>query len=558
MLLSETSIKDKFLYRKISIEQKDFLFNILKKSIDFYSGEIRDGKPLKYLDLSQLKKLIAEDIPLNGCSLNDLENILEEKVLQYSIAQFDQKYLSFPDTGNSLAGLSADIVTPFLNQNLIAVDRSAPVATFVEMQLIFWLRKLVGYSYSNLNDDNLKLEDVGGMWTSGGNMSNHVAVLVAMHNKFPLLKERGIFDLKKRPCIILAKGIEHFSFSNAAIALGLGEKGIRWAKSNSNYKTDINSIEEELIACEKDQVEPFMVISVAGNCRTTNIDNIEAIGKLCKKYNIWFHVDACHGGSLLFSKKFKKYLKGVHIADSISLDPHKGLFVTYPSSYVLFKDPKTLSKFSRYPEKAKDPSCLDLGLIMPFYGSRGFHSLKLWMLIKHMGINGIDQAIDSRSDVNIEITQILKKSELFILVNENEFYRQAFLFCPKNVHKEMLALREQKEFKDDLFHDLVSKYTKLFCQSLYERGNVIFDLFSLPDLDNKVGLGSKKKYNMMAMAIGHPFIDRKAKIAIYQEIKHVGNIFRKKMIEELSSLNAKNNSNLESLQETGNFSPASW
>jgi glutamate/tyrosine decarboxylase-like PLP-dependent enzyme len=497
-------------------QQRAFLDEAMRLGLSFLDGSARGGAVIDYQSLTELRHHLAQPLPLDGMPFGALLDEVRNSVVRYSIAQCDQRYLAFPDTGNSLAGIAAGILSSFLNQNLIAFDRSAPSATIVEIELLQWLRELIGYSHKSVDAPGLTLADVGGIWTSGGNMSNHVAVLVALHSRFPGIARTGLHGLTKKPVIVLARGIEHFSFASAALSLGLGRDSLVWIKSGPDYTTDTSSLRATLDSLDPG-CEPFMVVGIAGNCRTTGIDDISAIRDVCDEYNIWLHVDACHGGSLLFSEKLRGRLAGIEKAQSVSLDPHKGLFVGYPCSYVLFKDPTALSFVCRYPDKLHDPDCLDLGLIMPFYGSRGFDSLKLWMLIKNLGVRGIGALIERRQDLNNRLVRRLKKSGWFTLLNDGSFYRTAFVFYPATVR----LLAEQRglyEAAPEVLRKVVNRATTEFSERLYQSGAAVFDAFSLADLDNRVGLGCEVSYSAMAMAVGQPDMDQAVEEGIFHAI----------------------------------------
>ncbi|MBF0564834.1 MAG: aspartate aminotransferase family protein [Nitrospirae bacterium] len=528
------NFEEYFICGEASSQQREFLKKIMDLGLSFMSGATRDNLVLRYIDNDMLKTYFSEPLPMSGGNLDEIYTILRDKVVKFSIAQSDPRYLAFPDSGNSLATLSADILAAFLNQNLIAVDRSAPSATFVELQLILWLRELIGYSTHSLRDLP-NLNEVGGMWTSGGNMSNYVAVLVALHQRFPEIMQAGLQSLDRRPVIIQAKEIAHFSFAGAATALGLGSESIMWVKANPDYSTDTESVLEALRNCPDDK-KPFMVVCVAGNCRTACFDNIKKMREICDSHGLWLHVDACHGGNLLFSPELRKqFLDGIEQADSVSLDPHKGLFLTYPSSYVLFRDPKCLGKLCRYPEKVLDSSCLDIGLITPFFGSRGFQSLKLWLLIKHLGLNGLRHVVEARQKLNHKITKMLEETGYFTFFNQNYFYRLAFVFCPKHlrVHIPQIVRDEEDRIR---MRNIISSYTREFCNTLYKSGEVVFDLFSLQDLNDKLCLGTKEGYNTMGMAIGHSLIPEKIIKRIKDKIRRVGKDLNSRMLEDVEQI----------------------
>lgn len=535
-----------FINDDISEEQKKLLHKVLDLGIDFLDGNIRQGKALNYLDMGELKQKFSSEIPTDSSDYDSLYSMLHE-ISKYSISQSAHTFLAFPDSAGSLATYCADIIASFLNQNLIAVDRSAPVATYVEAQLIAWLRYLIGYSDTSINQAH-SLSEVGGMWTTGGNMSNHIAILTALLTKFPEIMNYGLCSLEKRPVIIVSKEIAHYSFLAAARILGIGSENVVWAETTREFTSDVDSIKYCLDHLNDDCV-PFMVVAVAGNCRTSAIDDLYSIAKICEEKNIWFHVDACHGGSLLFSNSLKSLLRGIEVADSVTIDPHKGLFTTYSSSYVLFKDTSVMNKYCRYPEKTLQTDIFDLGLITPFYGSRGFESLKLWLLIKHLGVKKIGEIVEQRNNYFSNLTAIIDSTGYFCPLSKSTFYRAVYVFYPDVIRS---CVDELKLSAHDI-KNYIDKYTVLFSEKLYTRGNVIFDLFSLKDVDNSVGLGNGITYKVIGVCCGHAEMSIEDFRFIEKEIRIVSEKIQVLMLNELKG------SNLDIIEpkslESG---PASW
>lgn len=535
-----------FINDDISEEQKKLLHKVLDLGIDFLSGDIRKGKALNYLDMDTLKQKFSSEIPMNLSDYDSLYSMLHE-IAEYSISQSTHAFLAFPDSAGSLATYCADIISSFLNQNLIAVDRSAPVATYVEAQLIAWLRYLIGYSDTSINKAH-SLSEVGGMWTTGGNMSNHIAILTALLTKFPEIMNNGMCSLEKHPVIIVSKEIAHYSFLAAARILGIGSDNVVWAETTQGFTSDVESIKYCLDHLNDDCV-PFMVVAVAGNCRTSAIDDLYSIAKICDEKNIWFHVDACHGGSLLFSNRLKSLLHGIEMADSVTIDPHKGLFTTYSSSYVLFKDTNVMNKYCRYPEKTFKTDIFDLGLITPFYGSRGFESLKLWLLIKHLGVNKIGEIVEQRNNYFSNLTTMINKMGYFCPLSKSTFYRAVYVFYPEIIR----GCVEKLKLSAHNITNYIDKYTVLFSDKLYNRGNVIFDLFSLKDVDNSVGLGNDITYKVIGVCCGHAEMSIEDFRFIEEEIRIVSEELQVLMLNELNSSDLVN-------IETKSFEsgPASW
>jgi L-2,4-diaminobutyrate decarboxylase len=491
---------DYFIFDTENSEQQGFLNQLIQIGLRFLSSDKPSHEFYDRTHIASLKKIVAEPLPVAGASLQDLLNILENTVVKHSTNMSDAHFIGFPTVANSVASISADIINAFLNQNLIANFPCAPIATFIEIQTILWLRELVGYSTFQL-DTLPNLANVGGLWTYGGNISNFIAVLVALHNKYPDIRQHGLFNLQTIPSIVMAQGLEHFSYADALATFGVGSDAIIWTKYDKNFNLDVEYTEQLIAQHQKrGKLAPFMLVCVAGNTRTGNIDNIKKCAELCVKYNLWLHVDACHGGSLLFSRKLRSKLAGIELADSVSLDPHKGLFITYPSSCILFKDPLKLVCCAKHQQMIFREDIFDLGLISPFFGSKAFHSLKFWLLVKHCGLSGLAQLIEQRHEINQQFTEKLINTNLFIALNENEIYKSILVFLPKEVHGIIKKLDPDRYCACS---QVISKYNWEFVKSLRNNSQIFFDCFSLCDSKNQIGMGNTQKYDIIAIVIGH-------------------------------------------------------
>lgn len=525
-------LKKYFILDQSNKNQIDFINEISKIGLDFLTGKNSEEKYFEYVDDEKLKKMVAEDLPQDGMSLNTLLEKIKNEIVKYSISPSSPRFIAYPSVANSVATIAADILISFLNQNLIILNPSGKSATFIEIQVLLWLRKLIGYKTSDLKNLT-SLSEVGAAWTYGGNLSNYTAVLIALNEKYPSLRQQGLIGLKKKPAIILTAGVEHFSIADAASTLGLGSDALIYVEHNENFMFDLAAAEREIRNCPVDK-QPFMLVCYAGNSRTCNIDNIKKCAELCKKYNLWLHVDACHGGSLLFSDKMRKKLAGISLADSVSLDPHKGLFVTYPCSYVVFKDPKVLARFSKYPDSTERSGMFDLGLITPFFGSKGFHSLKLWMLIKHLGKKGLAAAVEARYELNLLLINKIKQAELFVFLNDNDFYKSVFVYCPTSIRKIILSVDSSAHEK---IVTLINKYNKILVDQLYKKERIIFDLVSLYDAKNRVGLGMQNKYWVLSMIVGHAVLDGNNINMIVDDLMRAGKYLEKYICEDVTGLN---------------------
>jgi glutamate/tyrosine decarboxylase-like PLP-dependent enzyme len=479
------------------LDAADFLHAVLAEGIEFVQRDHGDDKFIRYASEKELIRTYAQALPSCG---SGLDSLLEDfkQLCRDSIHQGHKRYLAFPDAASSLAAAAASMLSDLLNQNLIAFDRSAPAATIIEHQVLQWIRELLGYDFISLEDYE-NLSQVGGMWTSGGNMSNHIAIAAAIRSRWPEVAKVGMRGIDMAPKIVLASGVEHFSYASAVQVLGLGTDALSWANSGPDLRSDPKSLKESL---ENAGPAAFMLVGVAGNCRTTGLDDLHALADLAEEFGVWFHVDACHGGSLLFSSEYRARLAGIERADSVSLDPHKGLFINYPSSYVMFRDGVSLSSFSRYPSKSTELGVMDLGLITPFYGSRGGDSIKLWALIKHLGIDGIAAAVGCRAQGFKLLCDGLVRTGSIRLLSEPDFYRVPFACMSQGSGERIQRLAARRPDMCPALVSIVSEVNERFAEACYKSGTAAFDLFSLTDAGNKIGLGATAKFSVVALCVG--------------------------------------------------------
>ncbi len=502
-MLNSNRINDFFIW-KYNAQQEKVLDKVVKLWLDFIDWKLRDNKILKYRSPCFFKENIDQKLPREKIKLEEVLELLK-KIGEYSIAQSDINYLAFPDSANSMPWMMWAIFSKFLNQNLIAFDRSAPIATFIEIQLIEWFRFLIGYDYKNLKDVN-SLSEVSWMWTTWWHLSNHIAILSALNYAFPEIKYKWLSSLDYQPIILLSKKISHYSLDAAVHHLWIWKDNIIDIPVKENFTTDFDAI-DSILKSLPSYKKPFMVVSVAGNTRTTNIDNLEKMWQFCKKNKLWLHTDACHGWSLLFAKKLKnQYLKWIETSDSVTIDPHKWLFLPYSSSYVIFKRRDILTQFSRYEEECKSWNSRDLGYITPFLWSRWFDSLPIRLMIKTMWIKWIEKEILHRYNISKYWESLINNSGFFIPLNKMELYRMAFVYCPKKIKT---CLKKHLDKKAEI-QKLISQYTHKINQKLYVEWNVCLDEYKLHDVANNVGLSIDDRYTVMAISSWNPLTTKKS------------------------------------------------
>jgi len=552
--------------RVISIGDESFHAEMLKRAIgmglNFVLGRSRAGKVVQYIEPKKIAAIFNEPVPYSGTPIEQLiENDLKF-ITQMSVSQCDPRYIAFPDSGNAIAGQVGNVVSSMVNQNMITVDKGAPVASFVERQFIRWHRMLVGYDYAN-DATTESLAQLGGMVTSGGNLSNIIALAGALHRRFPQLRRRGWKDISVQPVLFVPAEVEHFSYEAAACLLGLGEDNVRYVALDDTFSIDLRDLRCHLDNLRQNEVA-LAVVAYAGNTRTSSVDDIAEVGRLSRTHNAWFHVDACHGGSLLFGENERKQLLGIEEANSVTIDSHKTMLCTYPLSVVLFRDGRDLARIGRTPQKAESSTTLDLGQCVPFYGSRGFEALKGWLIIKNFGQAGLAELAASRIKLASLWYDMLVKSRIFAPFHRPHMYKVAFSIYPRWVRDELASRQKSRTLAQarTILGNAIDAANQLLAERLYRSGSLCIDTFRLRDLGDVLRLGSEPRL-VLGSVVANPLLDDAQLVEILADLSSAARLVSRQVCKmtrkKLSQLDHSDEFDYQGVvQEISSSSPASW
>ena len=379
--------------------------------------KLSDSIKEKVFDESMINDMLK--IPIHGIELNKLLKQFEEDIIPYCSNFGSLFFMGFPDAGNSIAGISGAIIADFLQQNLINSSFCAPIATYMEIAVITWFRELLGYKIKPIKS----IWDVGGIITYGGTGSNATAMLLARENFHAGTMTKGVCKPNEYK-VIIPKGIGHYSIKSSLMWIGCGDNVIE--VETDNYKYNLKELEKALV---KNKGKVMCVVCYAGDSRTMTIDSFKEIYNIVKKVdkNIWLHADACHGFSLAFSKKLKHKISGIELFDSISTDPHKVLEIPYCASALLVKNPVVFKNISSASDLIMQED-FAWGQITPFIGSKSWVSLKIWFMMKNIGVEKIGKIIERRHNMALFLKNEIIKSKEFVLLNDVSINSVVFMY----------------------------------------------------------------------------------------------------------------------------------
>jgi aromatic-L-amino-acid decarboxylase len=352
---------------------------------------------------ADLEKLFDEPLPREGMSADAILDQFNEMVSPHAMQIPSPRYYGlFNPTPLPLA-VWADALASSLNQNG-AVWRNSPSANVCEARVLRWLCELIGYDAAA---DSRSF----GTLTSGGSEANLLGLKCARDRAALRARDEG---LRAAGADLVAYASEqcHYSLVKSVDILGMGRESLRKIPTDDNFQIRLDLLRAEIERDLREGRTPCCIAGAAGATSTGVVDPLDQLAELAREYDCWFHVDAAYGGALAFSDQHRTRLKGIERADSITIDPHKWMFVPFECGALVVREGAQVLRaaFDITPEylseKREHLSGRDVEFDFFRYGQLGtrrFNALKIWMALKHLGTRGYAAIIERQ----IELTHYL-------------------------------------------------------------------------------------------------------------------------------------------------------
>jgi glutamate decarboxylase len=336
-----------------------------------------------------------------------------------------------------------------LNQNVVKLETSK-VVSVIERQLAAKVHRLI-YNFSEdfYNENVQSVDTTLGCFTEGGTAANMTALWVARNTAlgprdgFGGVEKEGLFSAYKaygiERAVVLVSQRGHYSLTKAGGVLGIGNSNIVRVASDCDGTVLINDLREKIETISKDKKTKILaVVGVAGTTETGHIDPLCEMAAICRENKIHFHVDAAWGGPTLTSEKYARLLKGIELADSVTIDGHKQFYMPMTCGMVFFKDPKHMDAVAYYANYIIRKGSVDLG-IKSISGSKEANSLILHGAFELLGKRGYGMLIDHGIEVAAEFAEEIRKRENFQLVTSPKLNILTYRYCPTRVKQELLS-----------------------------------------------------------------------------------------------------------------------
>jgi aromatic-L-amino-acid decarboxylase len=356
-----------------------------------------------------LARALAEPPPERGGSLADTLALLFDRAVPTSFNAAGPGYLAYIPGGGLLHAAVADFVADAVNR-YTGVWLAAPGLVQLEVNVLRWLATIVGYPETAL-----------GILTSGGSLATFSAVVTARANRLPEDFLDGTLYVSDQA---------HHSVVKAATLAGFPLRNVRTVPTDERFRMRLDALAAAVTRDRARRYVPFLVVGSAGTTNTGAVDDLQGLAAFAKREGLWFHVDAAYGGFFAMTERGRRILDGLDRADSITLDPHKGLFLPYGTGSLLVRDREALRR-AHATEGAYLPPMQDQGDFVDFCQispelSRPYRGLRLWLPFKLVGLSAFRRALDEKLDLARAAAEGLKWIPGIEVVAEPELSTVAF------------------------------------------------------------------------------------------------------------------------------------
>jgi aromatic-L-amino-acid decarboxylase len=346
-----------------------------------YFENIDELPVLAAIEPGDLKTKLPTSAPVHGESMEaiiaDIDRLIVPALTHWSHPSF----FAYFATSTSAPGIFGELLSAAFD-NKAMLWRTSPASTELEEVVLDWLRQMMGLDPGML-----------GIIYDTASVSSLHAIAAAREGVEKRIREEGMSGRPDLPLLrVYVSEQSHSSIEKAVITLGLGQRGLRKIPTDSEFRMDSRSLAAAINEDKRNGYLPFCVVATVGTTSTSSIDPVPEIVPICEEHTMWLHVDAAYAGSAAVVPELRHILAGCERADSLVTNPHKWLFTPFDLSVLYCRHMNLLKRafslvpeYLRTPEQEKVRSGSDYGIQL----GRRFRALKLWMVMRYFGQEGL-------------------------------------------------------------------------------------------------------------------------------------------------------------------------
>lgn len=381
-----------------------------------------------------IRELLDEPLPQSGTGPERLLEIFDQVIVANSRHNGHPRMFGYVASPGTAAAAFADLLASTLNANVTAW-RSAPAAATVEQVAVNWVKEMLGYPRRG-----------AGLFVSGGSMANFAGLAAARSARLPDVVQTGL--AARKPLRIYVSNEGHFSVSKAAALLGIGKENVQTVKTGADFRIDLQDLEKLI---EEDRAAgrlPCCVVANAGTVASGAFDPIDELAAIAHRYGMWLHVDGAYGGFAVLAPSARPLFRGIELADSVALDPHKWLYLSMGCGCVLYRDAESAERAFAHEAEYTRPVGLEAEEAFVFWDfgpelSRRFRALAVWFQIKCVGAQALAAAVERNIECARHLEGLIRTSPDFELLAPVPLSIVCFRYRPAGFDGDLNAFNER-------------------------------------------------------------------------------------------------------------------
>ncbi len=388
-----------------------------KKIIDWiadYYENIEKYPVLSQAKPGEIKNSLPKSAPQTGESMDEMMRDLDEKIMPGITHWQSPNFFAYFNANTSFPSILGDLISSGLGvQGMIWA--TSPAATELETRVLDWLAEIMGMP------ESFRSTSTGGGVIQDTASTAALTALVAARERATNFQsnEKGL----ENKLIAYISTQTHSSLEKGIKIAGIGKANLRLIGVDENFAMRTDLLKEQIQQDKAEGLIPFFICGTVGTTSTTAIDPIQKIGEISKTENCWFHIDAASLGTAMICPEFRHFINGVELADSYSFNPHKWMFTNFDCNvFWVANREELINTFSILPEYLRNKAT-ESGEVFDYRDwhiqlGRRFRALKLWFVIRHYGVQGLQYHIREHIRFVQQFRNWVEESEDFKIVVE--------------------------------------------------------------------------------------------------------------------------------------------
>jgi glutamate/tyrosine decarboxylase-like PLP-dependent enzyme len=395
------------------------LGHLVADTVAHHLSTLREQPAYATLNRPDAMRLIDRRAPAQGTDFETLLATLRDDVFPHAAREPHPGFIAYVPSCPTFPAVLGDWLATGFNF-FAGVWPVAAGPNEIELVVLDWFRQWLGMP-----------ESTGGLLTSGGSGANLTAMIAARHRA-----TAGDASLIAQLTVYASDQV-HSSVTRAAWLAGVPREHVRSLPSDDEFRLRVDTLRDAIARDRALGLTPLMVVASAGTTNTGSVDPMHEIAELCAAEDVWMHVDAAYGGFAVLTESGRRALGGVERADSVTLDPHKWLFVPFECGCLLVRDPHRLkAAFQIFPEYLADVQSGHEAVNFADYGeqlTRYSRAVKVWMSVRYFGTDAIRDAIDRGMALARRLEQRVRETPGLEIVSPARFGIVCFRAQPGHV-----------------------------------------------------------------------------------------------------------------------------